>query len=238
MKRTELKRKTPLKAKASGIKPRTPRQKTCDNPACGKKFTPVPGAIGQKVCCWQCGLAIAGQPENQKKARVAIEQRERREIKVRREKLRSHGDHVQEATSAVQAYRRVYELSIGSGCISCGKSQAEIEAAQGWKTGGAWDGGHFLGKGARPELRLEEKNIWLQCKGCNGGSAKYARKGESVRNGFRMGLIERIGLEAVEALEADHRPRKYTIEELKQITAHYRALLRDLKKQQEVQAWP
>ena len=31
--------------------------------------------------------------------------------------------------------------------------------------------------------------------------------------------------------------RKYTIDELKQITAHYRALLRDLKKQQEAQPW-
>ena len=231
MKRTELKRKTPLKAKASGIAERAPRQRKCANPACDVKFTPK---IGQKVCCWQCGLAVANKPENQKKARMAIEQRERREIGERREKLKSHGDYVQEATSAVQAYRRVYELSIGSGCISCGKSQAEIEAAQGWKTGGAWDGGHYLSKGARPELRLEENNIWLQCKGCNGGSAKYARKGESVRNGFRAGLIERIGLPAVEALEADHRPRKYTIDELKQITAHYRALLRDLKKQQEV----
>ena len=230
LRRTELKRKTPLKAKASGIAERAPRQRKCANPACDVKFTPK---IGQKVCCWQCGLAIADQPANQKKARMAIEQRERCEIKVRKERIRKYGDFMADAEKAVRDYRRTYELSIGSGCMSCGKDQHTIQAEQGWKTGGAWDGGHFLGKGARPELRLEENNIWLQCKGCNGGSAKYARKGESVRNGFRAGLIERIGLPAVEALEADHRPRKYTIDELKQITAHYRALLRDLKKQQE-----
>ena len=32
--RTALKRKTPLKAKASGIAERKPRQRKCDNPAC------------------------------------------------------------------------------------------------------------------------------------------------------------------------------------------------------------
>jgi hypothetical protein len=205
------------------------KPKKCAVRACRAPF--VPSRPFQTWCSPDCAVVIARAKQD--KQRKALAQVERREIRARKEKLKTHGDYVQEATSAVQAYRRVYELSIGSGCISCGKSQAEIEAAQGWKTGGAWDGGHFLSKGARPELRLEEKNIWLQCKGCNGGSAKYARKGESVRNGFRAGLIERIGLPAVEALEADHRPRKYTIDELKQITAHYRALLRDLKKQQE-----
>ena len=218
MKRTPLQRKSPISTK--------PRARTCQNTECGATFTPL--RAGQKVCGPKCALAMA--PVNQERARKAIDQRERREIKVRKEKLRSHGDFIQDATKAVQAYRRLYELSIGSGCISCGKSQAEIEAAQGWKTGGAWDGGHYLGKGARPELRLLEQNIWLQCKACNGGSAKYARKGESVRTGFRLGLIERIGLEAVEALEADQAPRRYTIEDLKAITAKYRAMTRELKR--------
>ena len=206
---------------------RQPKAKTCKNSECAAQFTPQ--RLGQAVCSPKCAIAEAKQPANQKRARIAIEQRERREIKVRKEALKGHGWYVAEATKAVQGYRRVYELSIGSGCISCGKSQAQVQAEQGWKTGGAWDGGHFLSKGARPELRLVEQNIWLQCKGCNGGSAKYARKGESVANSFRIGLIERIGLEAVEALEADHEPRKYSIPELKAIAAEYRAKLRELR---------
>ena len=205
-----------------------PKPKTCKNPVCGVKF--IPQRLGQAVCSPKCGLVVGRLPENQKKARVAIEQRERQEIKVRKEALKNHGYYVDQATKAVQGYRRVYELSIGSGCMSCGKSQAQVQAEQGWKTGGAWDGGHFLSKGARPELRLVEQNIWLQCKGCNGGSNKYARKGESVKNGFRAGLIERIGLAAVEALEADHEPRKYSIPELKAIATDYRARTRELKK--------
>ncbi len=139
---------------------------------------------------------------------------------------------MKDAEKAVRDNRRTYELSIGSGCICCGGSQESILHAQGWKTGGAFDAGHFLGKGARPELRLVPNNIWLQCKSCNAGSSKFSRKGETVSQGFRAGLIARIGLEAVEALEADHAPRKETIEQLKAITADYRAKTKELKKGQ------
>lgn len=203
-----------------------PRPKKCAVRTCRNSF--VPKESFQSWCSHDCAVVIARAKQEQK--RKAVDQLERKELKARKEKLKTHGDYVSEATTAVQAYRRLYELSIGSGCISCGKTQEQVQAEQGWKTGGAWDGGHFLGKGARPELRLVENNIWLQCKGCNGGSAKFPRKGESVANAFRAGLIERIGLEAVEALEADHAPRKYTIDELKAITAHYRALVRQLKR--------
>ncbi len=203
-----------------------PKPRTCQNAECGAKFVPM--RLGQKVCSPACALAI--KDKHAKPARKAIADRNRREIKARKEKLKNHSDFVKDAEKAVRDYRRTYELSIGSGCISCGKSQAEVLAEQGWKTGGAFDAGHFLGKGARPEHRLEPSNIWLQCKACNAGSSKYARKGLTVSQGFRDGLIERIGLEAVEALETDHRPRKYTNDELKAITAEYRAKLRELKK--------
>lgn len=47
---------------------------------------------------------------------------------------------------------------------------------------------------------------------------------------YRIRLVEKIGVERVEWLEADQRPRKWSIEELKQITATYKQKLRDLKK--------
>ncbi|AZE90236.1 recombination protein NinG [Pseudomonas orientalis] len=202
------------------------KPKPCKNPACRDSF--VPQRLGQKVCSPKCGLAI--KDVNQAKARKALEDVGRRDIEVRKEALKTRADHMKDAEKAVRDYRRTYELSIGSGCISCGESQESILHDQGWKTGGAFDAGHFLGKGARPELRLVPSNIWLQCKSCNAGSSKFARKGETVSQGFRSGLIARIGLEAVEALEADHTPRKETIEQLKAITAKYRAKTRELKK--------
>ena len=205
-----------------------PKPKKCKNPACGISFPPQ--RLGQAVCSPKCALAMA--PANTEKARKAIAQRDRREIKVRKEALKSRGDHLKDAEKAVRDYRRTYELSIGSGCMSCGESQESILAAQGWKVGGAFDAGHFMGKGARPELRLEPSNIWLQCKACNSGSYMHARKGYTVSQGFRAGLIARIGLEAVEALESDHEPRKHTVEEIKTIKAEYRAKTRELKKGQ------
>lgn len=210
------------------IEKKAPKPKTCKNPACRASF--VPQRLGQAVCSPKCALATV---EVQKaKEKKSLAQAGRRDIKVRKEALKSRGDHMKDAEKAVRDYRRTYELSIGSGCISCGESQESILHAQGWKTGGAFDAGHFLGKGARPELRLVPSNIWLQCKSCNAGSSKYARKGQTVSQAFREGVIGRIGLEAVEALEADHAPRKETIEQLKAITAEYRAKTRELKKGQ------
>jgi hypothetical protein len=50
---------------------------------------------------------------------------------------------------------------------------------------------------------------------------------------YRVGLIARIGLEAVEALETDQVSRKYSIDDLKAIKAHYRAKLKELKGKNE-----
>nr|WP_260679713.1 recombination protein NinG [Pseudomonas mendocina] len=215
MKRTELKRKTPLKAKASGIAERAPRQRKCANPACDVKFTPK---IGQKVCCWQCGLAIADQPANQKKARMAIDQRERREIKVRKQKVKRRSEYMQEAQDAFNAWIR--QRDAGQPCISCGTT-ADVQ----------YCAGHYRTVGACPELRFEPLNVHRQCnKNCN-----LERSGNIVE--YRIRLVKKIGADAVAWLEGPHEPKKYTIEDLQQIKAHYRALLRDLKKQQETQPW-
>ena len=43
---------------------------------------------------------------------------------------------------------------------------------------------------------------------------------------YRIGLIARIGLEAVEALEADNTLRRYTADELRAIKTMYREKLK------------
>jgi hypothetical protein len=45
---------------------------------------------------------------------------------------------------------------------------------------------------------------------------------------YRVRLIEKIGLERVEWLEGPHKPMKYTIDELKDLTKHYRKLNKEL----------
>jgi hypothetical protein len=48
--------------------------------------------------------------------------------------------------------------------------------------------------------------------------------------GYRPRLIEKIGIEAVEWLEGPHEPKRYTVEQLKAMTAEYRAKTRELKR--------
>ncbi len=206
-----------------------PKGKKCRS--CKASFTPFKPM--QVACSVACALSMASTQKD--KARKAIASQARVEHRQAKEKLKTRSQWIKEAEQAVRDYRRLYELSIGSGCISCGNSQEIILAAQGWKTGGAFDAGHFLGKGARPELRMEPNNIWLQCKGCNAGSFKYSRKGVTVSEGFRNGLIDRIGLPAVEAMESDHEPRKYTIEDLEAIKTKYRAKVLELKRKTDEQ---
>ena len=181
----------------------------------------------QTWCGIAHGVIIAAQKlAKAKTAKAAIE---RKADKVQRDKLKTRGQWLAEAKKAAQQFRRLEELARGYGCMSCGRTQEEVNA-EAWKPGGAWDGGHFLSKGARPELALEPLNIWLQCKSCNAGSSKYARKGYTVNASFRLNLIERIGLAAVEALESDHAPKHYTTDEIKAIKADYLVKTRELLK--------
>jgi hypothetical protein len=89
--------------------------------------------------------------------------------------------------------------------------------------GGAVDAGHYRSRGSAPHLRFDERNVHAQRKQCN----RYD-SGNVV--GYRIGLIERIGLEAVEALECDQTSRDHSIEALKAIKAKYSALARELEK--------
>src|SRR5476649_1148390 len=102
------------------------KPKKCRVETCRASF--VPARIGQTVCSPACAMIDA--PRHAPKARKALAQVGRSEIKVRKEALKTRADHLKDAEKAVRDYRRTYELSIGSGCISCGNSQESILAAQ------------------------------------------------------------------------------------------------------------
>lgn len=180
------------------------KQKTCK--ACGGKFRPSFNST-QVVCSPKCALAHA--PANQQKARKAIDQRERREIKVRKEKLKSRADHLKEAQVVVNQYIRLRDADLP--CVSCGRFHD-----------GQWHAGHFRSAGGHPELRFEPLNIWRQCAPCN-----THKSGDLVN--YRAELVRRIGAEKVEWLEGPHEAKRYTIEDLKAIKAEYRAKIKQLK---------
>jgi hypothetical protein len=192
---------------------KAPKPKRCKNPACGDSF--VPQRLGQAVCGYKCGLAI--KDVNQAKAGKALAQVGRREIRVRKEKLKSRGDHMREAQQAFNAYIRARDQVAGHLCISSGKPLD-------W-SGNAVDAGHYRSVGSAPHLRFDERNCHAQSKQDN-----RFLSGNAVD--YRIGLIARIGQEAVDALESDQSVRKYTTDDLKAIKAEYRAKTRELKKGQ------
>lgn len=186
------------------------KAKTCS--VCKTEFNPVRSL--QKVCGPVCALAHAKAKESRQ--RKAIEKVERREIKVRKQRLKSRGDYLREAQQAFNAFIRERDRQAGYPCISSGRPLD-------W-SGNQVDAGHYRSTGAAPHLRFDERNCHAQSKHDN-----RFLSGSAVD--YRLGLIARIGLEAVESLEADQSVRKYTIDDLQQIKATYRAKLRALKKE-------
>lgn len=195
------------------IERKQPKPKTCKNPACRTSF--VPQRLGQAVCSPKCALATV---EVQKvKVRKSLALADRREIKVRKEALKSRGDHMREAQQAFNEYIRTRDQAAGHLCISSGK-------ALDW-SGNAVDAGHYRSVGSAPHLRFDERNCHAQSKQDN-----RFLSGNAVD--YRIGLIARIGQEAVDALESDQSVRKYTVDEIKAIKATYRAKTKELKKGQ------
>ncbi|MEW5697653.1 recombination protein NinG [Pseudomonas synxantha] len=190
-----------------------PKPKKCRVTACGASFVPL--RLGQAVCSPAC--AILDAPKNQDKARKAIAQRERREIKVRKEKLKSRADHLREAQAAVNEYVRLRDAHLP--CISCDSMPNDNDLM----TGSRWDAGHYRSVGACPELRFEPLNIHRQCVKCNRNLS-----GNAVE--YRIRLVQRIGAEQVTWLEGLHPACKYTVDEIRAIKAKYRAMTRELKK--------
>lgn len=181
------------------------KQKTCK--ACGSKFRP--SLSTQKACGVQCALELAKKPENQAVARKAIAQRERREIQVRKQKLKSRADYVREAQAVFNRWVRLRDEALP--CISCGRHHQ-----------GKYDAGHYRTTAACPELRFDPLNVHKQCSPCN-----TQLSGNIVA--YRLGLIRRIGEESVDWLEGPHEAKRYTIDDLKAIKAEYQAKIKALE---------
>lgn len=190
-----------------------PRPKKCRNPACGQTFAPQ--RMGQHVCSPACGLAI--KDVNQDKAKKAMAHTERLATRETKERLKTRGDHIKDSQQAFNEFIRLRDQIAGHPCISSGRPLD-------W-SGNAVDAGHYRSVGSAPHLRFDERNCHAQSKQDN-----RFLSGNAVD--YRIGLIARIGQEAVDALESDQSVRKYTVDEIKAIKAAYRAKTRELKKGQ------
>jgi len=187
---------------------RNPRPKKCAVKTCRASF--VPRVSFQSWCSPDCAVVIArGKQEKKRKALASIE---RREIKVRKEKLKSRAEHMREAQAAFNEWIRLRDAD--RPCVSCGRHHE-----------GQYHAGHYRSVGANPELRFEPLNVWKQCAPCN-----THLSGNLVH--YRLSLMQLIGPEKVDWLEGPHPGCKHTVEEIKTIKAEYRAKTRELKKGQ------
>jgi hypothetical protein len=166
-----------------------------------------PRAYLQVVCGPQCAAKYAA--ELRRKAGIESAKKERAELKAKKEKLKTRSDWARETQSAVNAYVRLRDAHLP--CISCGRHHQ-----------GQYHAGHYLSRGAHPELAYEPMNMAKQCQPCN-----THLSGNQIN--FRKGLIDRIGLDWVEWLEGPHEPKKWTVEELKAIRDKFRALTKQLR---------
>jgi hypothetical protein len=160
------------------------------------------------------GVKAKKQAQDAKKERI-----EYRNAKDQQKRPR---DWIREVQAVFNKFIRARDAE--KPCVSCGREEVEQTV------GGKWDCGHYLSVGSHPELRFEELNAAKQCKSCNGGSGRYAKKNHTVSASYRVELINRIGIERVEWLEGPHEHKHYSIEDLKAIKAEYKAKLKALEK--------
>ena len=175
-----------------------PKPKKCK--ICGEKFSPFLSTV--KVCSPKCALSLVRSVAKKKEA---VAQKEvRKDTSRRREALKTISDWTKEVQVIFNKFIRLRDH--GMPCISCGIQDPNIQYAA----------GHYRSTGACPELRFCEENVWLQCnKRCN-----MQLSGNLIE--YRINLVERIGIEKVEWLESKHEPKRYRIDELKELKQIYR----------------
>ena len=186
----------------------TPKPKTCA--VCKTKFTPQ--RMAAKVCSPFCEMTFARSVAGKAKKIAAV--KDKRETKAKLDDMRGKPVLVALAQKSFNSYIRARDAD--KPCISCGKT---LQAAT---IGGAFDCGHYRSIGSAVHMRFVEDNAHGQCKHCNRHLA-----GNHIA--YRQGLLDRVGVRAVELIERDQTLRKYTHEGLIEIDRYYKAEAKRLK---------
>lgn len=218
--------RTAFARKAPSTEPKPakgPRTRKCRMRGCSGRVTLDPTQPFMTWCSVECGASLAMATITARKLKAA--KADRAVTKAKKETLKRRADHIADAQTAFNAFCR--ERDRAQQCISCDESLWRLSGI----TGGNFDCGHFRSRGSAPHLRFHESNAHGQCKRCN----RYLSGNVTE---YRPRLIARIGLAAVEALEADQEPRRWTVDELIAIKTLYRAKLRALTNSRSPTASP
>lgn len=170
---------------------------------CGNVFLPISSM--SKVCSVPCAVAAAEQIR--KRAEIDAKKVERKKYRDAKERLKSRKDHINELQAIFNKWIRARDN--GQPCISCGRMH-----------NGQLHAGHYRSVGAEPSLRFEPLNVHLQCAPCN-----THLSGNLVA--YRTNLVNKIGAPAVEWLESKHEPKKYAIDEIREMKKFFKEKIKE-----------
>lgn len=152
--------------------------------ACKTPYQPY-SSLSQ-ACSPKCALELVSIAKNKKHKKEKLEYRI---------KTKSISAWIKDAQFEVNAYVRLRDHHLN--CISCDRSPEDTHLR-----GSAFHAGHYRGRGASPNLRFNLHNIRKQCAYCN-----EHLSGNVVE--YRKGLIKRIGVDKVEAIEVNNSYKKF-----------------------------
>lgn len=170
--------------------------------ACGGSFIAYKST--QAVCSPRCAMKEVADKKLAEKIDRVTTKRRLRELDPKR-----YGKAKAAAQQAFNRYIRLRDASLS--CVSCDGTESP-----------RWDAGHYLSRGARPELSFHEDNVAKQCARCNTYEAGNT-------GAFRNSLIARIGLARVEALEGPHATAKWSVDDLREIRRVYAVKAKELE---------
>lgn len=170
---------------------------------CGNDYFPV--RAFQPTCDeFLCKVAFAekaAEKSKRKREKRAKEEAaaDRRETKEKLDQIKRRSEWLEAAQKVVNRYVRLRDRHCG--CISCDKPAT-------WR--GQWHASHYRSVGAASAVRFNVFNIHKACSVCNhrlsGNVAAYKPR-----------LIEKIGADKVEWLDAQNQTVRYDIEYLKRL---------------------
>lgn len=209
-------RRTPFKpAIAKETKPpKGPKLTRCK--VCRSPYLKDPKQPWVEWCNVDCGTVLAQLKLAKQKAKQ--QRKERAETKAKLDGMKTYPQIIKEVQRAFNEAVRWRDRIAGHPCISSGR---QLD----W-SGNAVDTGHYRSVGSAPHARFNFDNCHAQSKHDN----QY-KSGNAVD--YRIGLIARIGLDRVEALESDNTPRKWSRDELQAMKEDFMRMVRELKKLKE-----
>lgn len=176
-----------------------PKPKICEH--CKSKF--IPYRSFQTWCSNECAYEIAKRKK---------EKQIKKEIRVMKEKIKTHSDHLKDLQVLVNKYVRLRDY--GKPCISCDAILGRVK----------YDAGHYFSVGGYPGLRFDEENIHGQCVYCN-------QHLHSNSHEYEERLPARIGQGQFELLKSrKHQSNKLTISEIEEMKKLYKEKLKQIQK--------